>query len=505
MRKKLPIIIIAAIILLVPLALIAVFSAKLIDKTDCQGVAYGDTLSFSDRKNEMFFDALEDVSTASRLDFSMDERDINLLLNALLREKLTGSKGVTLTVTGEGTATAKLSVPVLGSNTVVYADVKGKAEKGSLILSFENVKIGGFSQAFSKKVLSLFRGTVKKATASLGDGFSFDDMTYTLSADLLTSAIKSDGENGTLYALLLDRIDRENSTSMFWCKNGRSGAVVELAELKYDEARDGAIPFDVKLSEVKAKCETLVTADAIPKSDVDLVFRYLVQGYGKLEDAEKEKVNGIGFTSVGISSPAEYNGTTGEELGMGAIIGSQLAGATIGLSGLSVKIDETAFNNIFIKQKAVGKGTTFCRQNGSSVSYLTVEALYCDIVDDSFIIKVVINANGFRMLIETEFSCQTRNDVRAVLTLTDARIGSYACTTAEKTGLVEYLSAVFAEIDWISVDADSFSVTFDFSSFINSDTLTTIIQFAFNTYLSAKGGALADIGYLELLIRLGLF
>ena len=172
------------------------------------------------------------------------------------------------------------------------------------------------------------------------------------------------------------------------------------------------------LENAKTNLSTLLKANIVPEEKADTVFEYLMLGYDHLDESEKDYVNNVDMTSIGIANNQLYLGYQPTPAG----ISDQFASIPLSTwsSGGGVLVTEHSINEALHYRDLIGYSVIFT--NEGDVEYITVDNFYINMVnkEDKEQMNMVIgmNINGYEtsLILEntktenTQFGMKLQNE-----------------------------------------------------------------------------------------------
>ena len=136
-----------------------------------------------------------------------------------------------------------------------------------------------------------------------------------------------------------------------------------------------------------------------------------------------------------------------------------------------LSLSESNFNDILLQNNIVGDMYCFVRKeaDGYKVSYVAVESIYVDLIDDHFAIYLTMSLNGQSIVLNVEVDAKQTSGLKIDGVIESLRIGSEVLSDSETETLLSYLSNTLKE-DWINVNSADKSMIIDFTSMFSKNT-----------------------------------
>ncbi len=343
--------------------------------------------------------------------------------------------------------------------------------------------------------------------------FTWEDLSFTLTkADLKTkvnSILTESMDNpsyGTIISELLDTfIDTEGVINLGASENDGFGLVLDVTEFAYD-GEITAPRFDFEA--FKAKILTLDENGIINNDNSGLIISYLLVGYANISEENRAIIDACDFSSIGIADRTAHLGyanisTSDDNIEEDIInqLYSEVGDLSDGL--IQISLDEATINDILAATSIIGEGFSLYRSNSAYEKYtfVGVESLFCDVVDDGLSFSLALSLNGQRLLLSTDFEQDTLVTTDVKLALTDISLGNYHMSEEAKEAILGILGEVVGDNDLILIQGNTISImTSDLTSFLNTDegvidtiideTLPEILTFELVGVEGITGGAL---------------
>ncbi|HOH58685.1 MAG TPA: hypothetical protein PLQ22_01585 [Bacilli bacterium] len=343
--------------------------------------------------------------------------------------------------------------------------------------------------------------------------FTWEDLSFTLTkADIKTkvnSMLAESMDNpsyGTIISELLDTfIDTKGVINLGISENDGIGLVLDVTEFAYD-GEITAPRFDFEV--FKTKILTLDENGVINNDNSGLIISYLLVGYANISEENRAIINACDFSSIGIADKTAHLGyaniSTSDENIEDDIINqlySEVGDLSDGL--IQIGLDEATINNILAATPIIGEGFSLYRSNSAYEKYtfVGVESLFCDVVNDGLSFSLALSLNGQRLLLSTSLEQDTLVTTDVKLELTDISLGNYHMSAEAKEAILGILGEVVGDNELILIQGNTISImTSDLTSFLNTEegvidtiideTLPEILTFELVGVEGITGGAL---------------
>lgn len=443
--------------------------------------------------NDVLSKGLEKTEETGKMTFGFSEKEINGVLKSFkndINKKIQGAevKTMYITVLENNDVIFKTYIDLGGFMTSLTGDFHMALVDNKMSITVNNVKVGKFN--FEKNTVVSLINKVTNGQSLMND---FDIAGLKLSSDLESLSIAldiNDFKKG-----LLDSVNNDNDTNLYQTmlnilfraddviglnkESHNIGVDFNLAPFAFNSNNDVASPYDIDFEDVNEKVEQLWNAKIANKDNSNDIASFLVKGINA-DESILNKVNGLDLSSVGINNNLTYEGIIDlETKEIGDIFSEQLPTSLEELTAFDgFKFSEEDWNNIFLKSGAIGQVYTFVREENGEYksSYIAVESLYMDIIDDHFAIYLQISLNGKSLVINFELDS---NDVEGLYigsSIESMRFGSVSLLEDEITSLLSFMDTSLND-EWIEIDSENKTMNFDFGHvFDGNPQLKTFIE-----------------------------
>lgn len=471
-------------------------------------------------------ESIKDTAETNIFDITLDEKELNYLLNAILRETKEQINTSPLeidyiytTIDEESGLNVFVPARVFSIKTVVKTAVKITQVDEEITIELVDLKIGriSFASKLAKKIMGInaIEAEIEKSLTNNNvdvevnlDNFAFTITTSQLQ-NIILDALKEDG-NIELYKTVFSMFFLEdNVININFGLNNKAGVTLNLQKMSYSENTDGEDDIDYDITSIVTKAETLLNNEALSEKDLSAAFRYLLLGYDRIKDQDLVIINKIDFSSVGITSRSNYQGIIPQEdFAMIDVFNSiTLVDLLINPGWLTVKITETDLNKIFLGMDLLGTAFAFpyLEEDTYQVSYIAISSFYVDIFQDKIEIKLVFDVNGKETIVKTEFAGTKNQDLLIELDFIDLNLGQIVGSEINRTNILTYLAGVLENEAWLEFNIPNQKIIFKFAEMLTAnELLQDIIVETGTKETQFIGNSLIDEGYIELRIQIAL-
>ena len=238
---------------------------------------------------------------------------------------------------------------------------------------------------------------------------------------------------------------------------------------------------------------------------LDATFNFLVRGYISLSDEEREVIEDIDYSSIGIISNKLYPGIIDRrDLSVSGYIGGLLEDKTaseiLELFNGGIQISDDFLNGVFQSLGFVGFGYAF-NSYDNDVGYFVIEQFIMTCYDERLVLDLVISINGYRIVLELDSDVKDTDEVGLLIncTVTKVCIGNVVLDEEDNKKLLAYLNNVMADLNWINTKPDEGIVTMDFSVAI-SDAMTSrpVAALVIGSILNNNTKVYVEEGYISI-------
>lgn len=248
-------------------------------------------------------------------------------------------------------------------------------------------------------------------------------------------------------------------------ENEAIGAILHLKDAYYNKLTLGELPYTYDFASEIEKEEKLLEEKVITLEQVSPVFDFLINGYSNMEETNKDIIDSINFSSIGIYSNKLYTGIIHQN---NKNLNDYCSEKVVDLSSLVIdgklgfEIQQSNLNDVLKNLPIIGKGSLF-KSKDNQLAYLIIEQFNINCKIDQAILDLIININGTQVYLEIDLSCQKSLGYRINGTISSANIGKFTLTKDQQSDLIKYIDATLQQqnIDWIKVNSKDETISFD--------------------------------------------
>lgn len=204
--------------------------------------------------------------------------------------------------------------------------------------------------------------------------------------------------------------------------------------------------------------EKLLNDNVITPDEADLVATYIMVGYDRLNETDKEIIKTIDLSSVNITDNENYKGLVDYYEGS---VGEFLLNERI--SDTEFVISELDISRFLLQKGIVGQMNCFTYKNIDKYysSFIGVEDMYVDITDTHMYFYFNVSLDGLVMPIVLSSKINETKGLRSVLNISELRIGSVEITDSSQ--IVDFL-AKNINLEWFYFNAIENQIIIDFTN-----------------------------------------
>lgn len=253
-------------------------------------------------------------------------------------------------------------------------------------------------------------------------------------------------------------------------KNKKVGFSINYETLLYKEENDGSITYPLNInSSIKNNLMTSFNQGIATYSNLSSVLTYYINGYDNCSDTVKQDIDKTSLDKKNKGIKTTHSRTLSDYITYDiSYLPSDIAQGEI-----EIELTKENFDSIFTSMEFIGTSIGFT--NKSDVAYIEVESLHTLFGDGTFQITLVVNINGNRISIVGDFLENQSANYKISALLSSLRIGSLVLNEKEQKQVMEYLSVVTSEEEYLSFDPENKILTFDLSSTLNSSPILKVI------------------------------
>ena len=446
--------------------------------------------------NNLVSNSLEDTKDTSKMDITLEEKEINIILKSL-------SIDLNKQFANSGVKVETMYIDAVSGDDIKfisYIDIKGfkTSLNGEFLLglnnnkfniTIDNIKVGklGFEKDLITKLIQKFAGTynltkdielapglfVKADLSSLSIELDLLDV-----KDVLLESLKTTNEYD-LYQTIINVVFRVDELITLNKDSHEIGFNINLSSFGYDENTDAITPYTIDFDSVNTKVETLLNNGSLSQENASTLATYLVKGYEYSSEEVKETINDIDLSSVGITNNTTYLGLINyspKEIKDTFIEQAATFNVLNPTAFEGFKIDENVWNDYFKTTSSIGKVFEFVRQEDGKyeATYLAINSLYIDIKDDHFALYLLASINGKHVVVNFELDVASSSGLTINSTVTSLRLGNVVLENEEISKLLTFLKNSMTD-EWININPENKAITFNFTSMFSSNEILQMI------------------------------
>lgn len=437
--------------------------------------------------NNFVSKGLKDTKEEGTMELTMDEKEINYLLKSIsldLNSKLQGAlKFNSMYIETEDGHDIKFItyLDAAGFKTSLKGDFNIELINNNFMIEIDNIKIGKLNFDKEKVVSIINKVTNGQSLAQELDlmGIKLHSDLSKLSAslnllDLKDSILKSIGDenDSKLYKTMMDIFFRVEEIVKLNENGHELGIDINLNAFSYNKETDAAKPYLMDFDGVNSKVETLLNNNVINVEDVNNVATYLVRGIYSSEEV-KNSVKELDLSSVGINDLSTYKGIINiSDNEIEDIFATQIPTSLEEIMSFDGFVfHESDWNNLLLKSDAIGQMYNFVRKedNVYKNSYIALESLYMDIIDNHYSMNLLLNINGRSLVMSIAADSNEADGLFMESKVTSMRFGSNELLDSEIKTLLNFIDNSLND-EWIKINPDNLTLDFDFSMVFDGNT-----------------------------------
>ena len=433
--------------------------------------------------NDFISKGLEDSKVDKKVDIVLSEEELSVILKTISNEINKTASGITIKtayvdVTEAKTVNFISYFAVLGFNSSLKGDFDYDIIDKNIVFNIKKISVGNVefraSYLSSLDLNSYLKEELKDSWIKIS--VDSNGLTISISLDSLVDSLKEENniKDKELFQALLSLVIRNEDIIKVTESNSDIGINIDLEYLNYDNSVDAALPYTIDFDDVSRKLEQLLNNNIISIDNINVVGTYLVKGYSKLTDEEKQIIKDIDLSSVGILIKELYQGVIEyEKQTIIDVFTNQYTGVFSGL-----KLTEKNWNDILLQEDLVGEMYCFARKDNDfyKVTYIAVESLFVDINENKLDLYMTVSVNGESLVLNIAADESETLGLNIEFSINIVRFGTVKLNDDEIKLLLNYLENNIDE-DWIVVNKEANEIDIDFIGvFESSPTLSLILQ-----------------------------
>ncbi|MBR4237510.1 hypothetical protein IKQ02_03660 [bacterium] len=463
------------------------------------------------------YEGTEDSVSSNEANIVFDEEELEYLLYPILKSIDISSPRIAFTGVNvdviNGEYKIEVSAQFLGMfKTVATANLDFGFENQIFSIKLNELKAGSMSfTSIGKLVIkSINQEEVKKSLkeANILCDIDFDNFIISFTVNNMKEMISSgvDKTNAALFKCLIDTfLTNDELLTLVLGNDNLIGAYIHLGNAKHNPSLHNDLLYNYDYVPINQNVKKLLDNNVIDYDKVSPLYNFLVRGYKSIEDETKAIIDPLDLSIIGITNNSDYEGiiNRSDVTLDGYIKGlfknkSIMETSNILLSGLAIPDD--TLNGIFQSLPFVGFSIAYANDD-NEIGSIVIEQLIINCLNEKLKIDMVVSVNGLRIVAEVNFTCrdESSNGLRLDGTIEKLYIGSYELTDEQKTLLLEYLSGVIKELDWITINKDEKTMVLDFTDAITSAiTENATLRQVINNFVSYQIDTSIEEGYIAI-------
>lgn len=453
--------------------------------------------------------ALDETKTNNEVSFILDELDMNEMLYSFvapLNEVANVFSGAYFEYRDDKKLHLELNVDVGVVQTRLQGTLSIEIKDKNIVFSLNDASIGSLeilNNFIAKSIINSLTIeeslneldiTCKIDKENLSISFSEDDIN-----NLLKLSLKDDG-NFYLYSLIVHlALNNEGLINFFFGEDEKIGFILHTDNLvNSDSQRNGTIEYSLDELE-NADNKTLIQLDegVATLQNISSIMNYYVLGYDALNEFDK-----VNIDETSLAKDEKGIKTVNTLTMVDAVLNKEPQKDDI-LNLLdprfNITLDEHVFNQVFASMNIIG--TSFAFTDQEKISYITIESLTADIIENNLILHLCINFNGKRVYLNFDFDLVSGESLKMNLKVNSLEFGNYVLDDKAAELLLKYLDFVMSDETWFNVTENG--LLLDFNEIISSgnEGFKTILDKMKHNEISLENGT-NDNGYLEIIFSL---
>lgn len=491
-----------------------------------------ESFSASTFLNDKLVAALDTTKDDGQISIKVSENDFNQMLLAS-KEAVVGAiptlgkyvSGADL-VTGDTQYVFSLNAhlgKIFKSRARVYATLGSEMINGEdcLVFKLNDVKVGRVSFLKTYKKNKLLRQLINDDIVNSflgGTGFSLksdlnenDRIYYPKSAITSDISILGEGESSGIYTTLLQEFFHQNMFNLDFNKQGFQGGI------NLTKAHDNAAfvspekANDVDFIHLRDQVQELLNA-GVPKDDAQLLYKFFIVGYAKLNEAEQAEMAGFDLSEYGIPDVTTHQGViidyAGSETVPGKIVrpevsiqdyvGHQASSSECDPGDDIAVIEEHELNKTLMSSDTIGTPRVLIHElkDGTyKVNTFSINNMYCNIYSNTVKFAVDLSVNGYDTYICLDTTLSTSNTFVMNFNINDVYYGDMDSSEAFKTEILNLLFTSFQSNALVSFNNETKQFQVDITSQI-PEAKKTKVETAGGVDQFVTGDSKADDGTL---------
>lgn len=471
---------------------------------------------------------LDDTKTDGKISFKITEEDFNQILIPTINEHLDDQVGeflngfyidITDTTYNFVIELVENYLNVFKTKVTIVTELEhNKSTNPSedfFIFRIIDLKIGNLSKMFDlgKSVISMFGLDLYIQDFFVQSGLNIqldlgkNQMVYN-TTDLVHDVVSMIETDNEFLDIFIPVVDLSLETGLFgfdFYQNETLELYLNLERFDFNEnfCLDETSPVELDLQKHMDDLLTLIQNEIVSSEDAGKLLHYLIHGYEHTDSSNKELVDTLDLTSIGITDNKAYAGDKfPESVSLTDEATNQIKTANL-VTGHLASISEEFINDMVGSSPVMGYSLLLQgkdKEGNSKLSYVTIDKFYINLQEDKLSAVCRMNMNGFHTYLIFDYVVDLSNDDNRQIVLKPAHIylGEINAPKELYTVFFEILHNAFNEIEGASFDKDTGDITIAFEDAFDEAGNFDVIKGYGDPVISLKGNDLSDVGEISL-------
>lgn len=433
--------------------------------------------------------------------FSVDQ--LNYIIGAVFRglEEKEVSKylrGAAIQAEDEDTLTLKVGAKYSIFKTVAQLTMDYKADGDDLVFTVNTIKLGRIkaptkllNTIFKKLKLDDALQNITVAGQKIDITIAYSPLSIKIAkqnlVNLIVKAAMSDGDNVT--GALLGWAANESFSTFNFGENG-IGITINTTSLEYDATRDGDLCANLDTNVIDTKIKTLLDNKTITEEQAEVSANFIVRGYDALNTNQKTVVNGIDFSSIGITNNQTYAGMVPHKEFTFYQRTIESAGSALnaidlnspGSGTVTLKMSDADMTDLIVSKGVIGT-TSVLYGIGSDGKYVVatiiIESIRMEITDNAMSMCIVVSIDGERLSIKLNTTANPQAGHGITTNYSALKVGDNTANETLANAFYTTLKTVASDSDWITVDDAAKTIELSYKNVIeNNNKLSLLTKFS---------------------------
>lgn len=472
---------------------------------------------------------LDDIKDDGNIDFKISEKDFNQLLIPTINENLTPAasqflRGFYLDITDDKynfvIGIKENYVNIFKTKIVLITElehiISQNIEEDMFVFRIVDLKLGNINNmmSFGKTLLrnfgadtfiqDFFRMSGLNIQLDL-DNNCMTYLTHQLVEDVLKMIGQQDEQFMTIFNSVIELTMQNHSFGFDFYTDETLELYLDLQRFSENDrfVYDETSPVDLDLEKHMEDLLVLIKNHIVTVEDAGKLLHYLIHGYEHTDDSNREFVDNLDLSIIGIHDVHGYEGDKfPDEVSLTDEATSQIKKAVLSQGHLA-SVSESFLNDMVSSSSVMGYSLLIPGKDiegNDKLAYLTIDKFYINLQNDKLSAVARMNINGYHTYLIFDYveDLSNTDHTKIVLNPVNIYFGEIEAPQNLISTFYTILSEAFSEIENASFDKNTGAIEIAFQEAFDEAGNFEIIKNYGEPIISIKGNDLTSDGEISL-------